>query len=283
MNASLMAALSREEQERFFSEVYDLLALQVQRYHKHYHMGENTSVPEETAKELMESLLYTLGKIDFSGQSLAAALERGQEVLKRQTGESEKLLKLVAVTAPEVCSDSYHDTLDALGRWLRRYDCLHFAHCRPAFLEYPLLFDGWEDMRGIDCVQCYLKGMWQENQILEAFETEYLDELYSCLGPDFGSIPINLCEQPLVNAIGSRLLGRQAGLLDEADRQKLVNVLTNADDLKGLMTKALKALCDERKLSGIDAAGYAQIVISRLLPRLEAGLTAGSLDGIFLG
>jgi len=50
--------LSQEEQQRVMNQMYLLMAKQVQSYHKHRHMGNNSSVPVELAQELMESIEY---------------------------------------------------------------------------------------------------------------------------------------------------------------------------------------------------------------------------------
>ena len=44
-------------------ELYSLLASQEKSYHKHYRMGSNSSVPTETARELMESIRNTYDKV----------------------------------------------------------------------------------------------------------------------------------------------------------------------------------------------------------------------------
>ena len=55
--------LSPEEHQRIMGQIYPLLEKQVRSYHKHRHMGNNSSVPVELAQELMESIEYTIGLV----------------------------------------------------------------------------------------------------------------------------------------------------------------------------------------------------------------------------
>lgn len=277
MSEFLIQAMTPEEQSRFLEQVYELLGAQVKHYHQHYHMGDNTSVPVETAKDLLDSILYTLEKAGLQNEDLTAALARGQAVLEARAEEAGNLLKLVKSTLPDLASDSLHAALAALETFLAKYDLRHFAARAPDFLEYPLLFSHWEDLRGIDRVSAYLRGLWLENQILDLPDPDALEELLSRLGPDYGSLPINLCEQPLINALGLALLGKTTRELavSEADRKALLALLPCPLD------GAMDTVCREWDLSG-PAADYARLVIPALRPRLDAAISAGDLSRIFL-
>lgn len=288
MRQFLVPSMSPAEQARLLAGVYDLLALQVGRYHKHYHMGDNTSVPEETAKELLDSIWYTLEKSggDPGHQAPAALLEQGQAVLKAQGKEAAALLRLVSATAPEAANDCYEDTLRTLESYLRRYDPLHFAGRVPELLEYPLLSNQWAELRGLDQALCYLKGLWQENQILAAVPPGEIEKLLAGFGPDFWGIPMNLCEQPLINAIGRVLLGKTALelRLEDGDRQELLVLLQEVTEFcrKDVLERALGAVCREWRLPGEETAAYAALVIPQLLPRLDAALRGKELRQVFL-
>ena len=83
MNQFPVTPLSPEEQQRVMRQMYVLMGKQVESYHKHRHMGSNTSVPVELAQELMESVEYTLqfaGGI-YAGTNMEESLKIGQVVL----------------------------------------------------------------------------------------------------------------------------------------------------------------------------------------------------------
>jgi len=64
--------LTPEQQQRLLGQVYSLLGKQVQSYHRHRHMGNNSSVPMELAQELLESInALGIGPQGFGGKTTA--------------------------------------------------------------------------------------------------------------------------------------------------------------------------------------------------------------------
>ena len=257
-------------------ELYALLALQVDAYHKHRHIS-STSIPTETARELLASLSYTLTK----GQTLP----QGQEALRQQFSRCLQLLSLVRATAPVQASDPWHDTVFSLGRFLDAYDLQFFAHRTPLFLDYPLLHDPG-NLPGLDYVETYLRGLWQENQILSCFDSQLLERLCFCVDPDFHSIPLNLCEQPLYNALGRAML--QLPPLDltltGGDILALGHRLRPLSDqaLAGMVAAAMTAVLSAMALPDPGAAHYASSVTTVLLPRLRTALDTDAVIHVFL-
>lgn len=276
MNEALIHAMTPGEQSRLAAGVYTLLGKQVKHYQRHYHLGDNTSVTVETARELSDSIRYTLASsgADLIHGDLEDALAQGQARLENRLEEAKKLLALVTATAPELAGESYYSTLGTLDQFLRRYDPRHLAHRTPDFLEYPLLTACWQDLCGIDRVIFYLRCLWQENQILACLDRPAAEDLYRRLDPDYLG---NLCEQPLINALGLVLLGKSAHALAlaDADRRQLLELLPCPLD------RAMDKLCREWDLHG-PAAEYAQLVVGQLEPRLRAALERGDLSHIFL-
>lgn len=269
--------LSRIMTPRQQLELHSLLGRQVKSYHKHYHMGDNTSVPTEVAQALLQSLWYTLDL--GSGESLEERLKTGQAALEIRLEEVRRLYKLVAATAPDFQSQCHWEALDSLGRYLQRYDHLHFAHRIPEELFYPLLAPVPGELQGLDNTAYYLNCLWIENQILHAFPEGAVPELYGHMPPDHWEAPQNLCEQPLINALGRILLGmslEDSLLVDESGRDALCR-LAEESRLYG----AMDTLCGLLALSPAGAA-YAWAVIPELLPRLRAALPTGDLSYIFL-
>ena len=95
--------LSPEEQQRVMNQMYWLCGKQVQSYHKHRHMGSNSSVPVELAQELMESIEYTIGLVGgvYAHRNIGEALVLGQEVLESKLSKAKSMLELVNGTAPQ--------------------------------------------------------------------------------------------------------------------------------------------------------------------------------------
>lgn len=275
-------------QQKLFRQAYALLGKQVKSYHKHYHMGDNSSIPVETAQALLASIWYTLEKAggDQSLEDPEWMLAKGQAVLNAQMAQAKSLLQLVSATSPKVQNECYQDTLLELGRFLRQYDPLHLAHTVPELLPYPLLAPLKEGLQGIDFMLTYLEALWRENQILAALEPEAVEAVIERIGPDAWGIPINLCEQPLVNALGRALLGKPVAplLLEYPDQKRLAEELNDCAGgaLMKRLAKAMAQVCVELELQDPKAVSYAHEVISQVQPRLEAALPSGNLEMVFL-
>lgn len=263
--------------------LYTLLGQQVKSYHRHYHMGDNTSVPAETARELLESVWYTLDAGGGLSPSdlLQDRLAAGQAILEQRLEDARRLHRLVEATAPEHQSQCHWETVHGLGEYLERYDHLHFAHRAPEELVYPLLVRIPEDLRGLDLARFYLNCLWRENQILQAFPEEALFRLDASLPPDYWEAPQNLCEQPLINALGRAILGQKPDslILDTAGRQMLVRRLS--DGAGPLLERAMETVCRTLELTD-GAAEYCRALLPQLRPRLFAALPSGDLSQIFL-
>lgn len=250
-------------------QLYSLLAGQVRSYHRHYHMGENSSVPTEVAQELLESIRYTLDTVP------GTRLEPGQQVLAEKLERAKRLHRLVEATAPEVRSQCHWETVRDLGQFLEGYDHLHFAHRIPEELYYPLLMPIPEEIRGVDYALAFLNCLWRENQILEAFPAGAVEELYACLPPDYWEAPQNLCEQPLWNGLANVLLGEPLDRLYLEDRERLTGILRSGPDL----AEAMKRLCQILEIPCVD---YAMGAVAQLRPRLAVALPGGDLSALFV-
>lgn len=253
--------------------LYARLGEQVKSYHRHYRMGDNTSIPTETARELLESMIYTL-------EQSGTTLETGQLLLRGRLEAARKLHRLVEATAPDWQSQYRWDSIQALGRWLDRYDPIHFAHRAPEFLPYPLMTSP-PALRGLDSGEYYLRCLWLENQILEAMGRAARGEWENAV-PDYWGIPLNLCEQPLIQLLGRSFLGHDlsASSLTWLDRETLLPILRNVS--QAALREQTALLCRDLGIRDPHAVSYACAVADSLWPRLRAALPTGDLSHIFL-
>lgn len=257
------------------ARLYARLGEQVKSYHRHYHMGDNTSVPTETARELLESMVYTL-KLTPGG-----TLEAGQKLLEQRLALAKERHRLVRTTAPEWESQCRWETIAALGHYLERYDYLHFAHRGPEGLDYPLLVAVPEELQGLDRAVFYLNCLWYENQLLHAMDEAARGSWENRI-PDYWGIPLNLCEQPLIQLLGRQLLGLplSESELSDADRRALAPLLR--EQTKERLQMQAAGLCKKLEISDPNAAAYACAAADSLYPRLTAALPTGDLSHIFL-
>lgn len=285
MNHLPVIPLTPEEQRRLSLELYARMESQVKSYHAHY--GRNsTSIPTETARELMTSMIYTLEAAGgcTPGTDVSELLSRGQVILSRRLEQAKELLKLVEATGPALQTGFYGGTISALRRYLESYDPVHMAHIGPEGLDYPLLSPVPEQLRGIDAAGYILQCLWMEHQILDAFPAESLSELADAAPPDYWTAPQNLCEQPLWNSMALTLLGRSIGplLLPEDGAVLLSGILRQMDreKLTVLFTEALDRVCAGLHIPQ-QPAQYARGAVSQLIPRLDAPRSCGILPVFF--
>ncbi len=245
--------------------LYQLLATQVQSYHRHYRMGTSTSVSTETAGELLASIQYTLR---LSGSSLP----QGQELLKARLNQARRELQLVT-TLTEQGSQWYWDALASLDGFLHRYDPLHFAHRYPLDIFYPTAVPLPEDLQGIDWVLCFLGCLRREQVLLSRFPTGAVQALFDQAPPDYWAAPENLCQQPLWQAFGRVLLGLSPEDLSLPFAPPRTFTRT---DMQLAATEVCRMLAPEA-----DLAAYAQVVLETLFPRLEIALSQNNWAGVF--
>lgn len=280
MNNLPMQPLSPEEQQRLMGEFYILLGKQVKSYHKHRHMGDNTSIPVELAQELMESMEYTVQQAGglCTGRNAEEALKLGQELLGSKVEKARSMLELVAATSPAWQTEYRWEALSCLRRFLANYDPLHLAHREPEDFFYPILVPLPEGMKGIDVCLFWLHALWLENQIMASFDDGALEQLWSRLPAD----TLNQCEQVLLNGLGKVMLhGSCEDLVFEEEERRQLSAL-HSDENLDLVENAAMELCREMGIADSNGAAYLHAAALQLLPRIAAAVEYDHLGAVFL-
>ena len=288
--AGLESAFSPAEQQRLLQRLYALAAVQAQKYLA----GSGTSLPQETAAELLHSLVYTLrlalaadGRPDRAllTEDLDALLRQGQSLLAQRRAAALCLWGQACESAPPYQSGCLRDSLAGAGAFFRRWDLWYFAHQVPCRLDYPLCAPVPETLEGIGYMEAWLRRLLAENRLLRCLPASAVTGLLARCGlDDAADFPLNLCEQPAVNAIGLALLGRPcAGLtLSEADCAMLCRRFAGASPalllppLRAAARAAAVQLC-----APPDAAACLCAAADTLAPRFCAALAAGDVRGVF--
>ena len=257
-----IAPLSPEQQRKIMGQMYRLLGKQVQSYHKFHHMGSNSSIPTELARDLAESVDYTVSLAGgmYADTDLEQTFLLGQEVLRNKLSEAENLLKLVRNTAPQWQTECRWEALRYLESFLISYDYQHLSHIGPDGLFYPILIAPPEELRGIECCIFYLKVMWIENRIMASVSEETLEGFWDRLP----SGALNQCEQLLLNGLGKAVL--EAGLdslLLSPEECFEIGVRLRTDS-QGTLYRAALRLCEWLDLTDEGAQMYIRSAASQL-------------------
>lgn len=282
---------SEAEFQVLMQKLLALLAKQTEKYT----MGESSSVTVDTAQELMASLWYTLTLALDENHTpydslltgdLSAILKHGQTILQGKLVQTKRLWEVVCRTAPEIPNAYYLDTLRGIGDYLKHYDFVFFAHQRPPCIDYPLLMPVSESLQGITYTKQYLKHLLTENLIFRTFDQKTVVTILQRVAPDYQEYYLNLCEQPLTNALGLSLLGEDGRILRFSSNQqmqletKLRYVRT--EKLRGLLDDAVLVLCKTLCVKDDWTKDYLLFFADILRPRLKAAADAGNASCVFL-
>ena len=272
--------LSPEEQQRVMNQMYLLMGKQVQSYHKHRHMGSNSSVPVELAQELMESIEYTIGLVGgvYAHRNIGEALVLGQEILESRLSKAKSMLELVNGTAPQWQTECRWEALRYLRHYLEQYDYLHLAHEGPDDLFYPILISPPEGIRGIDSCLFYLNILWIENQIMAGVPEDALEQFWDKLP----AATLNQCEQLLINGIGKALLrtGIDPLIFETEEYMKIIVAMMSATEEK--LRDAAKLLCEWLNLKDENARMYVEAVVPQLTMWVGDNVRGSNLESIFV-
>lgn len=272
--------LSPEQQQKIMGQMYLLVGKQVQSYHKHRHMGNNSSVPVELAQDLMESIEYTInqaGGVD-AHSDMEEALRLGQEILEGKLTKAKSMLDLVSGTAPHWQTECRWEALRYLRHYLHQYDHLHLAHKGPDDLFYPILISPPEGIQGIDSCLFYLNILWIENQIMAGLPDEALEEFWDRLPAD----TLNQCERLLINGLGKALIGTGLDPLHFApdEHMQLIAAMLEASEEK--LKGAAKLLGQWLNLKDENARMYVQAVVPQLRIWLGDKICMGNVESLFV-
>lgn len=266
-----------------------LLADQCRRY-----AAGDSSLPRETAAELLCSLRYVLGlegrerpadPRPLLREPLEEAFRREQAALEKRTAQARRLWQAACTARPRIENRSLTDTLAGIGAFWRRYDRRFFAHEVPGDIDYQLCLPAPERLLGVDYLISWLSRLLAESRFLNCFDRRAAVRVLEGSCPDYRGLHINLFEPVAVNALGRTLLG-----LDPLD---LALPSEGRARLAGRL-RALPAEAGERELraAGRTLSGglaldrgtswYVEAAAARLWPRVRAALPHNDLEGIFL-
>lgn len=200
------AGLNAEESEQFRTGLLWALADQLGRYTA----GQSSSVPEEAAENVLESMLYCVSvELSFQPDPAAALrvvlpdelFRRGCERVKGMVSDLKVLYREVLKTRIPTGLIVYNDTLDgAIPAFFKSYDPEYAAHENGAltgFPDYPLLCDD-KSRGGILYMKHYLEQLLRENRFCERYRKNYIRAVLTLHGQkhrlDYREMIVNIPE-----------------------------------------------------------------------------------------
>lgn len=135
------ASVPRGARAQLEAQLLSLLAWQARLFTA----GDSTSLPEETARSLLESVCFCLrvGEgfrperwTELLETELTQAFEDGVRQLEQRVEYGKRLWLAACERLPPVENRSMQDTLRGIGTFFRRYDVRFFAHEIPCDIDY---------------------------------------------------------------------------------------------------------------------------------------------------
>jgi len=263
-------------------ELYPLLDRQV----KLYTMGDSSSLPTETAQELLRSVCFCIEThLMFNGGKsaddypLAQLFEEGQRDVWRLTEETKSLFYEAKRTNPGFDSIAYRDTLNAIGTFFRMYDLRFFSHDIPCMIDYPLCHPVPESLEGVRYIGEYLRRLILENRFCSCFTQQDAIRLLLVHHPEYRELVINLFEPIFTCAFGVVLLNQDSAAprLDDTDCEWLYRLFRPWDETQARirLREAVNRLCIRFQLWDSGMRSYLMDTAEVLLLRLKATTREG--------
>jgi hypothetical protein len=257
--------------------IYLLLEERIRRYT----MGDSTSVPVDTARRLLESILYCLDleRRYCAGKSkdnvlLKARWQEGVTIAKQYARRAKLLLLQAQHTPPPLTNTAYCDTLSALPAFFAGYDADFFAQEIPCSFDYPLCQPVSEGLLGAEYMRDFLRCLLAENTFLRAFSEEALLSLYERYYLDYADLLVNLYLPAAEMAVLCALAGASVRGLKLTQEQllSLNQRLLNATEAEArdMIDEAAECAALELDLSGEFLFAYTKKTTQDLLVRLRA-------------
>ncbi len=264
--------------------IYALLEERIRRYT----MGDSSSVPADTARRLLEGILYCLDlNRRFPAEDVPSTApprirwKAGVSAAKRIARRAKLLFLQAQRTPPPLVNTAYCDTMEALPAFFAAYDADFFAQEIPCSFDYPLCQPVPESLSGAEYMQDFLRRLLAENTLLRALPHEVLLSLYERYYLDYADLLVNLYLPAAEMASLCALAGEPVFALS-LPQEKLVSVnrllviLDEHEALQRMNDAAERALC-ALSLRGDFLVRYTMQTAEELLVRLRA---ANSMIGL---
>lgn len=264
-----------------YSENPEILYLLLEERIRRYTMGDSSSVPVDTARRLLESILYCLDiqrRADKNALPDSAPMktrwQAGVDAAKRTAKRARLLLLQAQRTPPPLSNTAYCDTLTALPAFFAAYDADFFAQEIPCSFDYPLCQPVLDGLFGAEYIQDFLRRMLAENTFLRAFSADALLSLYEKYYIDYADLLVNLYLPAAEMATLCALFGApvRALSLTPEQLQALNEKLQKATETEAqaLIDEAAENALLELQLSGTFLRDYLKKTARDLLVRLRA-------------
>jgi hypothetical protein len=289
-----LGLLSDPQLERIRMQIIELLAGRTARYTA----GASSSVRMETAQNILQSTLYTLGvrlkslpepdaAIPLLDQeSLNDLYRQGRAIIGSRIDMAKQLFEAVRNQRISTGNLEYHETVDnGIAVFFAEYDPDFAAHETPSSIDYPLSL-ALPGLTGIEYIDAYLQQLLMENQFCHHFAPEEIESLLRGYDDHYQHLLINIFRLVLTNLTGAAL-AEQSPLrlaLAPSDYEYLREKMRGLSEagLDTLLEEATLRICEEFTISDPLLRRYIAATIRDLSPQLKVTLEQDQLEALFV-
>ena len=228
-----------------------------------YTSKESTSVSYNTAKQLMNAVIYCINEIDVvnyesdSGavrdmaikdmvikdmvmkdmaeqQNAKLAYRTGYELVVKKVLRTKVLFEEIALDFHAYRNRAYYETvIEGMPAFFLYYDPKFSPQNHILTLDYPTI-KSVQGSCGIDAIYEYLSYIKLEQELLKAFPEKYITALLTCYHVDYEELFINIGSIVLRNILVCMIVGKniKSHVFDKNDAnilQKFIESSTQAD------------------------------------------------------
>jgi len=192
-----------------------------------YTSKESTSVSYNTAKQLMNAVIYCMNEINLVNYELDSgaakdmavkdmteqqdsklAYRTGYELVVKKVFKTKALFEEIALDFNAYRNRAYYETvMKGMPAFFLYYDPKFNPQNHILTLDYPTI-KSVQDSCGIDAIYEYLSYTKLEQELLKAFPEEYITTLLSFYHADYEELFINIGSIVLRNIIVCMILGK---------------------------------------------------------------------------
>ena len=242
-----------EDLQMFYVKLYALLAKQADRYME----GRSSSIPKETAEQLMKSILYVIGMEIRSENNGYMALQKllswdvdslfvsGLSVIEKKLKKVQHLQRSILKNLVISKNSYYRSTIeDGVNAFFDLYSPQYGAHLIHITADYPIMAQR-PSCQGVLFMEQYLTAIQIENSFLVSVDEEDLHHIMLSVIEHYEKIPVNLCQPAVLSVLGRVLCGKkpEGVILQRVDVERLKGILSvDADHLKEMVHHAMHQL-----------------------------------------
>ena len=244
-----------------------------------YTSKESTSVSYETARQLMEAVMYCINEcvsdqtlVSSQRLSAAEAYQYGYEALTQKVKRTQTAYNEMIVDFCGYGNRNYESTVErAIPGFFLYYDVQFAPQETIITMDYPTICPVTGKC-GIDAIETYVKYISYEQKFMGVFQRQYVCEILGRDQTDHKNGFDNICRVILRHVLGHLLIKK--GFQEEAgqqDYEKLCNlVISNSGQrLREILTGLLEQLINEKYHADMGMRDYLACDIDDLVVEMR--------------